>query len=220
VLTDGKTHEIRVARTLEWPPGSIVVMDRGYLDYRFLDSLEDRGVFFVTRLKERALFSEQAEFSAPNGNILADQMISLPGSGKSAKALRLFRRVVAWDEAGQREIVLLTNNLKLAASTIAAIYKSRWQIELFFKALKQNLKIKTFVGTSPNAVRIQIWTALIAILVLKYLQMRSRLSWSLSNLLALLRLNLFVHRDLWAWVNEPFAPPPQPPLAVQTTMIF
>ncbi|HEY5742548.1 MAG TPA: transposase [Terrimicrobiaceae bacterium] len=128
--------------------------------------------------------------------------------------------MVVWNEAGQREIVLLTNNLKLAASTIAAIYKSRWQIELFFKALKQNLKIKTFVGTSSNAVRIQIWTALIAILVLKYLQMRSRLSWSLSNLLALLRLNLFVHRDLWAWVDEPFAPPPQPGFEMQTTMAF
>jgi hypothetical protein len=220
VITDGKTHEIRVARTLEWPPGSIVVMDRGYVDYRFLDSLEDRGVFFVTRLKDRAVFSVEAELSAPKGNILADEMICLPGSGNNAKALRLFRRVVVWDEAGQREIVLLTNNLKLVASTIAAIYRSRWKIELFFKALKQNLKIKTFVGTSPNAVRIQIWTALIAILLLKYLQMRSRLAWSLSNLLALLRLNLFVHRGLWAWVDEPFAPPPQPPLEMQTTMAF
>ncbi len=220
VLTDGKTHEIRVARTLQWPPGSIVVMDRGYVDYRFLDSLEDHGVFFVTRLKEGAVFSVEAEFSAPKGTILADQMICLPGSGKSAKALRILRRVVVWDEAGEREIVLLTNNMKLAASTIAAIYKSRWQIELFFKALKQNLKIKTFVGTTPNAVRIQIWTALIAILVLKYLQMRSRLSWSLSNLLALLRLNLFVHRDLWAWVDEPFSPPPQPGFEMQTTMAF
>lgn len=209
-----------MARTLEWPPGSIVVMDRGYVDYRFPDSLEDRGVFFVTRLKDRAIFSVEAELSAPKGNILADEMICLPGSGKNAKALRLFRRVVVWDEAGQREIVLLTNNLKLVASTIAAIYRSRWKIELFFKALKQNLKIKTFVGTSPNAVRIQIWTALMAILLLKYLQMRSRLAWSLSNLLALLRLNLFVHRDLWAWVDEPFASPPQPTIALQTTMVF
>lgn len=220
VITEGKTQEIRVARTLEWPPGSIVVMDRGYVDYGFLDSLEDRRVFFVTRLKENAAFSVEAEISASKGNIRADQMISLPGSGKNAKALRLFRRVVVWDEAGEREIVLLTNNLKLAASTIAAIYKARWQIELFFKSIKQNLKIKTFVGTSPNAVRIQIWTALMAILLLKYLQMRSRLVWSLSNLLALLRLNLFVHRDLWAWVDQPFAPPPQPPTAVQTTLTF
>ena len=217
VITEGKTQEIRVARTLEWPPGSIVVMDRGYVDYGFLDSLEDRRVFFVTRLKENAAFRVEAEISASKGNIRADQMISLPGSGKNAKALRLFRRVVVWDEAGEREIVLLTNNLKLAASTIAAIYKARWQIELFFKSIKQNLKIKTFVGASPNAVRIQIWTALMAILLLKYLQMRSRLVWSLSNLLALLRLNLFVHRDLWAWVDQPslhhhnLPPPCKPP---------
>ena len=87
---------------------------------------------------------------------------------------------------------------------MAAIYKDRWQIEIFFKALKQNLKIKTFVGTSANAVKIQIWTALIAILVLKYLQLLSQLKWSLSNLVALLRMNLFTHRDLIAWLNKPF----------------
>ena len=119
--------------------------------------------------------------------------------------------MVVWDELNEREIVLLTNHFKLAATTIAAIYKERWQIELFFKALKQNLKIKTFVGTSANAVHIQIWTALIAILLLKFLQLRSRLAWSLSNLVALLRLNLFVHRDLWAWIDEPYAPPPDTP---------
>ena len=94
--------------------------------------------------------------------------------------------------------------MKLAASTIAAIYKDRWQIELFFKALKQNLKIKTFVGTSANAVKIQIWTALIAMLILRFLQLRSQFNWSLSNLVALLRMNLFTHRDLWAWLDHPF----------------
>jgi hypothetical protein len=93
----------------------------------------------------------------------------------------------------------------------AAVGRETQHCVVHWSALRQNLKIKTFVGTSPNAVRIQIWTALMAILLLKYLQMRSRLAWSLSNLLALLRLNLFVHRGLWAWVDEPFAPPPQPP---------
>ena len=85
-----------------------------------------------------------------------------------------------------------------------AIYKERWQIEIFFKALKQNLKIKTFVGTSSNAVRIQIWTALIVMLILRYLQMKASFGWSLSNLVAILRMNLFVHRDLWTWLNDPF----------------
>ena len=211
VITEGKTHEIRVARTLDWPKGSIVAIDRGYMDYAFLDSLTERDIFFVTRLKGNAAPTTEAVLSAPKGNILSDDMINLPGSGANKREFRLLRRVVVWDPVGQREIVLLTNNMKLAASTIAAIYKQRWQIELFFKAIKQNLKIKTFVGTSVNAVHIQIWTALIAILLLKYLQMRSRLGWSLSNLVALLRLNLFVHRDLWAWIHEPYAPPPDTP---------
>lgn len=211
VITEGKTHEIRVARTMDWPKGSIVAIDRGYMDYAFLDSLTERDIFFVTRLKGNAAPTTEAVLSAPKGNILSDEMINLPGSGANKREFRLLRRVVVWDPVGQREIVLLTNNMKLAASTIAAIYKQRWQIELFFKAIKQNLKIKTFVGTSANAVHIQIWTALIAILLLKYLQMRSRLGWSLSNLVALLRLNLFVHRDLWAWIHEPYTPPPDTP---------
>jgi IS4 transposase len=103
-----------------------------------------------------------------------------------------------------RTLVFLTNHLDWGATTIARLYKDRWQIEIFFKALKQNLKIKTFIGTSPNAVKIQIWTALIAILILRYLQVISTFHWSLSNLVALLRMNLFTHRDLWAWLNEPF----------------
>ena len=104
--------------------------------------------------------------------------------------------------------MFLTNHRGFAASTIAAVYRQRWQIELFFKALKQNLRIKTFVGTSSNALQIQIWTALIALLVLKYLQLRARFGWSLSNLAALLRQQLFVYRDLMAWIDEPFQPPP------------
>ena len=220
LMTEGRVHEINVARNLELPSGAVVVMDRGYVDYLWLDALDAQGVFFVTRLKENALFSVEAQLSESKGNILADDIIHLPGSGKSLNADRVLRRVVVWDEVNEREIVLLTNNFKLAASTIAALYKERWQIELFFKALKQNLKIKTFIGTSANAVRIQIWTALIAILLLKYLQLRSRLKWSLSNLVALLRLNLFVHRDLWKWVDEPFKPPRDQGVIVQPVFDF
>ena len=106
--------------------------------------------------------------------------------------------------------MLLTNNFRLAASTIAAIYKDRWQVELFFKLLKQQMRIKTFVGTSANAVRIQVWTALIAVLLLRYLQFRSRFAWALSNLVALLRWNLFSYRDLWEWLDRPFDTPAQP----------
>ena len=117
------------------------------------------------------------------------------------------RRVEVWNEEKQQTLVFLTNQFDFGASTIAAIYKERWQIELFFKALKQNLKIKTFVGTSANAVKIQVWTALIAILILRYLQLKSKFAWSLSNLVALLRMNLFTYRDLWSWLDHPFKTP-------------
>jgi Transposase DDE domain len=119
---------------------------------------------------------------------------------------------------GRYTLVFLTNHLTFGATTIAAIYKDRWQVELFFKALKQNLKIKTFVGTSPNALKIQVWTALIAILLLKYLHLRARFAWSLANLVALLRMNLFTHRDLWAWLDQPFHGPPTVLIAAQAEL--
>jgi IS4 transposase len=125
----------------------------------------------------------------------------------------LFRRIVVRVADRDEPMVFLTNHLQFAASTIAAIYKERWQIELLFKALKQNLRIKTFVGTSSNALHIQIWTALIAMLILRYLQLKSQFGWSLSNLLAMLRFNLFSYRDLWLWLDAPFSltdPPADP----------
>ena len=124
-----------------------------------------------------------------------------------------------WNEEKQRTLVFLTNQFDFGASTIAAIYKERWQIELFFKALKQNLKIKTFVGTSANAVKIQVWTALIAILILRYLQLKSKFSWSLSNLVALLRMNLFTYRDLWSWLDHPFETPVHSPPSQQQEIL-
>ena len=135
----------------------------------------------------------------PEGsNILRDEVILLHQSRRRSGPEAFLRRIEVWVEEKRETIVFLTNNLKLAASTIAAIYKERWQIELFFKALKQSLKIRTFVGTTENAVQTQIWTALIAMLVVKYLQLRSTFNWSLSNLVALLRQQLFVYRDLFS----------------------
>ena len=141
--------------------------------------------------------------------ILRDQIIVLSSAKARRKCQQKLRRLEVWDDKNQAVVVLLTNHLNFGATTIAAIYKERWQIEMFFKALKQNLKVKTFVGTSANAVRIQIWTALIARLLLKYLQFKSRLGWALSNLVALLRWNLFTYRDLWAWIDNPYETPPQ-----------
>jgi len=211
-ITEGKVHEVNIARTLTLPPGSIVAMDRGYNDYTLYHDWTAAGVWFVTRQKENAVYEVVEERPLPqNRNIRADQIIRFTGPASSQKCPLLLRRVVVWDPKKQEEIVLLTNHLTFGATTIAAIFKDRWQIEVFFKTLKQNLKVKTFVGTSENALRIQIWTALIAILLVKYLMFKSKLSWAFSNLVALLRWNLFSYRRLWEWIDNPFETPPEAP---------
>jgi hypothetical protein len=209
LITEGRVHESRVARSLRFEPGTIVVFDRGYADYDWFASLDADGVFFVTRMKDNADYGvvERRPVSE-HGAVRRDEVIFLYKAAHTGNYDLFLRRIEVWDEEQQRGVVFLTNHRGFAASTIAAVYRRRWQIELFFKALKQNLRIKTFVGTSPNALQIQIWTALIALLVLKYLQLRARFGWSLSNLAALLRQQLFVYRDLIAWIDEPFQPPP------------
>lgn len=212
VITDGKVHDVRVAQGLRFDPGTVVVDDRGYNDYTLFAKWTEQGVFFVTRMKDNAVFKVAERRRVPEGsNIRCDQSIYFTGAGAQGKCPHMLRRVKVYDPVQKRTLVFLTNQFDFAASTIAAIYKDRWQIELFFKALKQNLKIKTFVGTSPNAVKTQVWTALIAMLILRYLQLKSSFAWSLSNLVALLRMNLFTHRDLWAWLNKPFGTPPDAP---------
>jgi hypothetical protein len=221
IITDGKVHDVKAAHQMSFAPDTIVVDDRGYNDYRLFAKWTEAKVFFVTRMKDNALFEVVEKRSVPqNRNILKDEIIRLTGAGAQEKCPHLLRRVEALREDTGEVLVFLTNHQSLGASTIAAIYKDRWQIELFFKALKQNCKIKTFVGTSPNAVKIQIWTALISMLLLRYLQLSSRFGWSLSNLVALLRMNLFTHRDLIAWLNQPFAVPPDPQDNPQNSLAF
>lgn len=221
LITDGKVHDVKAAQQMSFAPDTIVVDDRGYNDYRLFAKWTEAEVFFVTRMKDNALFEVVEEREPPkNRNIITDYIIRLTGTGAQAKCPHLLRRVEAVREDTGEVLVFLTNHHTLGASTIAAIYKDRWQIELSFKALKQNCKIKTFVGTSPNAVKTQIWTALIAMLLLRYLQLSSRFGWSLSNLVALLRMNLFTHRDLMAWLNEPFAVPPDPQDDPQAILAF
>lgn len=213
-ISAGKPHEVRVAKEeilpqVTFPAGSMVVFDLGYTDYLLFAHWCTTKVFFVTRMKSNAKYEVLESFELPkNGNLLKDERIRFSGFNSSKKCPYELRRLEVWDAEHERLIVLLTNNFKLAGSTIAAIYKERWQIEIFFKALKQNLKIKTFVGTSANALKIQIWTALIAILLLKYLNKLSTFGWSLSNLIAMLRFNLFTYRDLSEWLNHPFETPP------------
>ncbi len=212
VITDGKVQDVKVAHQLAFAPGTVVVDGRGYNDYRLFAEWTKTGVFFVTRLKANAQFEVVEEREPPqHRRLLKDQTIRLTGLAAQEKCPHLLLRIEAVREETGDILVFLTNHHGLGASTIAAVYKDRWQIELFFKALKQNLKalkqnlkIKTFIGTSANAVKTQIWTALIAMLLLRYLQLTSRFSWSLANLVALLRMNLFTHRDLLAWLDEPF----------------
>lgn len=219
LLTEAKRSDVKLADSFALNPGSIVAMDRGYNDYALFGRWTMAGVFFVTRLKENAAFEVVEECEVPEKrNILADQIIRLTGAKAQADCPCLLRRIVVWDAENEREIVLLTNLLEFGSTTIAAIYKERWQIELFFKALKQNLTVKTFVGTSENALRIQIWTALIALLLLKWLHHLSKANWSLSNLASLLRLNLFTYRDLIKWLHEPMETPPLVPVAEQLTL--
>lgn len=211
-ITEGNRNELKIAQNLDLPKGSIITVDRGYIDYGLFQKWTDQGIFFVTRLKHKSLIQVIKELPTPPGSkVLADALVKMTGLRIKTKCTTTLRIVVVWDERNNKQVTFLTNNFSLAASTIAAIYRDRWEIELFFKTLKQHLKIKTFVGTSLNAVKIQIWTALITLLLIKFLQFKSRCTFALCRLVALLRLNLFTYRDLWDWLTNPLGSPPYEP---------
>jgi Transposase DDE domain/Domain of unknown function (DUF4372) len=209
LLTDARRHDIGPARQVSLRPGSILVVDRGYTDFALFGRWCSEGIFWVTRMKDGTAYEVEQDLDVPQGHsILADQIIRLCAAAAADQCPDALRRIVVWDAEQQRQIEILTNHLDFGATTLANIYRERWQIELFFKALKQNLKVKTFVGTSENALRIQIWTALLALLLLKWLHYLSAAGWSLSNLASLLRLNLFTYRDLREWLDHPLETPP------------
>lgn len=213
VITDGSVHEIHAARLATFPKGSIVACDRGYCDYVLFHKWTTEGIYFVTRQKSDAAYIViENRRPQQNSNVLSDQIILFTGPLSKKKCPDLMRRIVLWDEKNRKEVILLTNHLTFGATTIGKIYRDRWEIELFFKTLKQHLKIKTFVGTSENALAVQIWTALIAILLVKFLTFKSKCQLPLCRLVALLRLNLFSYRDLWKWLDDPFSVPPLEPL--------
>ncbi|MGQ0696571.1 MAG: IS4 family transposase [Nitrospiraceae bacterium] len=220
LVTDGDTNDVRMAQALSFTPGTIVVIDRGYLDYALYHRWTTAGIRFVTRPRTNMLYTVLDRRPVPTrGPVLTDEIIQLTSPQAADRCPVPLRQVRIWDAEQQRSLTFLTNIFHLAASTVAAIYKERWQIELFFKALKQTLKVKTFVGTSENAVQIQIWTALIAMLLLKFLQLTSTWPWSLSNLAALLRFNLLTYRDLWAWLDAPFEIPRLDPPVEQLVLV-
>lgn len=210
LITNAKQADVRTARGLRLNAGSIIAMDRAYNDFSLFGDWTERGVFFVTRMKTATAYEVVECRDVPkNRSILADEILEFRTKKARKDCPHRLRRIVVWDEEKQREIVLLTNHLKFGATTLSEIYRQRWQIELFFKALKQNLKVKTFIGTSENALRIQLWTALIALLLLRWLHYLSQAGWSFSNLASMLRLNLFTYRNLRDWLDDPFQTPPE-----------
>jgi Transposase DDE domain/Domain of unknown function (DUF4372) len=217
-ITDGQSGDITVARTLKFDPGSVIVFDRGYIDYEWFRALQERGVWYVTRLKKNANYTVVETRRPPQG-ILSDELVDVTMSRRRRFVPLRLRRVTIMDPRdSRRRLVFFSNLLHFGARTIAAIYKERWQIEIFFKTIKQHLKIKTFIGTSMNAIQIQLWTALIAILLLRFLKLKSLCAVSLSNLVAMLRLHLLAYRELWTWLKAPFEPPPTP-LPQQLTLL-
>lgn len=207
-LSDGKKHDIKAAKEIEFPKDSVVVGDRGYVDFSWMYELDQAGVFFVVRGKENIkmdMIKGRIKLGADlSDSIQGDWEVELQKDTTYDKYPKKLRMVQVWDEVNNVQLELLTNNFSWTAETIAELYKRRWYIESFFKELKTHLKIKSFIGTSLNAVLIQIWTALITMLLLKSLQRRAVFKWNLSNLVNLIRTNLFTKCDLKKWLDKPF----------------
>ena len=213
-ITDGKTADNKGAYDIPLLKGSVVVADRFYNDFPLLNVWDSKGVFFVIRHKENLQYVSLKENELPenyNQHILKDEIIELKSDVSKNKYPKKLRRVSVWNEEKNQMIELITNQFNWSPNTISELYKSRWQVEIFFRDIKQLLHIKSFIGTSENAVMTQIWTALITILILKALKAQSIFEWHLSNLVAFIRLNLFVKIDLQKWLNKPFEEHIDPP---------
>ena len=210
IVTDGKVGDVTAGRTIHFPKGSIVAIDRAYNDYAWYKQLTDRGIFFVTRLKSNAKTRVIERHSVlKNKGLTCDQTIEFTAALTAKKCPVQLRRIGYRDPLTGKHYIFLTNNFKLAAKTIADIYKARWDVELFFKWIKQNLKIKKFIGTSKNAVMTQIWVALCMFLTLALIKFQSKLKKSMQQIVRLLQLNLFDKRDLLALLRG------EPPIAQQ-----
>ncbi len=203
-VTEAKRHDSKDTPDLVVPRGSVLVTDRAYVDFAWLHDLDSSGAFFVTRIKRSVLYDIVAErYDERFEGFEGDRTIELTGATAAGKYPRKLRLVTVWDEENEQHLHVLTNNHTWCTDTISGLYRARWEIEVFFKSVKQTLCIKTFVGTSENAVMVQIWTAMITILLIRYLKAKAKYAWHLSNLVGMLRLNPFVKIDLWKWVNDP-----------------
>jgi IS4 transposase len=202
-MTEGKVGDVTYARSLLLPKNSVVVADRGYYDFQLMKQWNKQKVRFVVRIRDDMVYKVIKEKPSKDELILKDQII-IPTGAKGKEYKGRLRRVEILDEENDKKIILLTNERNnWTAKTISQLYKARWEIEFFFKDVKQHLKIKSFVGTTPNAVLIQIWTAMITLLLLKYLKTKAKFGWHLSNLVSFIRVTLFAHINLYDWLNEP-----------------
>ncbi|WP_199287778.1 IS4 family transposase [Pseudotamlana carrageenivorans] len=212
-ISDGKTADNKGAYDIPLISRSVIVADRFYNDFSLLNVWDSNQVFFVIRHKENIQFKSIKEKELPENrhhHVLKDEIIELTGAKSKTKYPKKLRRIAVWDDKNNQEIELITNQMSWTANTISQLYKARWDIEIFFRDIKQQLHIKSFIGTSENAVMIQIWTALITILILKALKANPKYNWYLSNLVAFIRLNLFVKVDLQKWIDSPFNEQPPP----------
>jgi len=214
-ITNGKTADNKGAYDIPLLKGSVIVADRFYNDFSLLNIWDSKGIYFVIRHKDNVQYTVIKENELPDNrhqHILIDEIIELKNTSSKEKYPKRLRRVVAWNDENKQTIEIITNQMTWTANTISELYKSRWQVEIFFREIKQLLNIKSFIGTSENAVMIQIWTALITILILKALKAMAKFNWHLSNLVAFIRLNLFVKINLQLWLDKPFEenhiPPP------------
>jgi hypothetical protein len=206
-ITDGKTADNKGVYDIPIIKRSVIVVDRYYNDFPLLNVWDSNEVFFVVRHKENIQYETIKENDLPDNrhqHILIDEIIILKNNISRNKYTKTLRRVAIWDEENQQVIELIANQMSWSCNTISELYKSRWNIEIFFRDIKQLLHIKSFIGTSENAVMIQIWTVLIKILVLKVLKAMAKYNWHLSNLVAFVRLNMFVKIDLQKWLDKPF----------------
>lgn len=205
VITEAAIHEQKSVLNIPLERHDVVVFDRGYNDYSWYRSLVDKDISFVTRLKKNADYKIIERRSTTHlKNIYSDHIIELQGFYSKHKCPYLLRRIRCKDPESGKIITILTNHMTWSAQTISNIYKDRWQIELFFKSLKQQLKVKSFLGTSKNALLSQLWVALIAYLMLSYLKFKSKFQWSVYTLMEILPVNLFSKRFIWDWLNDPF----------------
>ncbi len=216
-VTEGRDHDVPVGRAFDFPKGSLVVVDKGYTDYGWYKQLTGKGIFFVTRQRKNADYRVVERRKVPQGNgVTSDQVIELAGDKYKSQGMPRLRRIGYRDPETGKHYVFLTNHFDLSSKTIADVYKDRWQVELFFKAIKQNLKIQAFVGNSKNAVLTQVWIALCTYLLLSYLKFLSKTGWSEQRILRVLQTNLFAKKDLMTLIRP--SPPPDQAIPPQLRM--